>query len=224
MLAAAVAAKNMSQTHTTPSGRAGLANCGPRRLPVYFLLDFSSSPAPGFAAEAVRQVRNVTSKLELWAAQTPEDFSRAPVFYAVLVFRGAALQLQPLAPPGSYLLDDLRLDEIEPQGEPGFGAALAALQNSTEHELKMPGADNGDYQPLVFLFTDGLPVEKWQIPPVAKLFLCGIQPAPIIIPTRAGPAPDFLPLHCQAQILEQIELARRQLKLRQQMIDYPTSY
>lgn len=214
----------MSQTHTTQSGRVGLANCGPRRLPVYFLLDFSSSPAPGFAAEAVRQVRNVASKLELWVAQNPEGFNRAPVFYSILVFRGAALQLQPLAPPGRYLLDDLRLDEIEPQGEPGFGAALDALQNSSEHELKMPGADNGDHHPLVFLFTDGLPVEKWQAPPVAKLFVCGIQPAPKTIPTCAGPVPDFLPLDCQAEILEQIELARRQLKLRQQMIDYPTSY
>ena len=54
----------------------------------------------------------------------------------------------------------------------------------------MPGADNGDYYPQVFLFTDEVPAEKWIIPSSVKMFVCGIQPAPQNFQVAAGP-PDF---------------------------------
>lgn len=214
----------MNQASATPVDRVGLENCGPRRLPVYFLLDFSASAQPGFAAAAALQVQAVINQIRVLADQSREDYNRAPVFYTIIVFRNTALQLQPLAPLWTYPLEDLRLGEIETQGEPGFAAALAALQKSIKHELKMPGADNGDYYPQVFLFTDEMPVEKWKIPFSVKMCVCGIQPAPQNFQVDAGPVPDFLPLDCQKQILEKIKVSRNQLQLRQHMIDYPTNY
>jgi uncharacterized protein YegL len=204
--------------------RIGIEDCGPRRLPVYFILDCSSVPHNGFAVAAAQQVLAVVSRLNAWAIQSREEYQSAPVFYTVIVFRRQALQLQPLASPQTYRFDDLRLGDIEPYGERGFAAALAALQGSIEYELKMPGADNGDEWPLVFLFTDELPTLKLKAP-TAKLFVCGIESPPKTPPSFAGLVPEFLPLESQAQIFDKIEAARVELKKgRQQMIDYPTVY
>jgi uncharacterized protein YegL len=222
----------MSSVEIGPSVGVALENCGPRRLPLYFVLDFSGSARAGLAAGAVRQVREVVARLRSLAEQNREEYNRAPVFYTVIVFRATALQLQPLASLWAYPLDDLRLEEIETQGTSGLGAALAALRRSIEHELKMPGADSGDCTPLVLLFTDGMPTDDWEahleMLSSVKVFVCGIQPpaqSAEEFSRRIGQCiSGFLPLDCHAFIWEQIEQVRAQLRTRQQMIDYPTSY
>ena len=222
----------VSKVQTTQTGGVALENCGPRRLPLYFILDFSGSARAGLAAGAVRQVREVITQLRSLAEQNREEYNRAPVFYTVIVFRSTALQFQPLASLWAYSLDDLRLEEIETLGAPGLGTALTVLKKSIEHELKMPGADNGDCNPLVFLFTDGVPADEWEdhleVLSGIKLFVCGIEPPP---PSFAAPSQrrgqfisGFLPLNCHMLIREQIEKVRAQLRTWQQMIDYPTKY
>lgn len=199
---------------------------------MYFVLDFSGSARAGLAVGAVRQVREVITQLRSLAEQNREEYNRAPVFYTVIVFRSTALQLQPLASLWAYPLDDLRLEEIETQGATGLGTALTALKKSIEHELKMPGADNGDCTPLVFLFTDGMPADEWEnhleVLSSIKLFVCGIEPPPpnsAVLSQRSGQfISGFLPLNCHILIGEQIGKVRAQLRTRQQMIDYPTKY
>jgi uncharacterized protein YegL len=221
----------MSNTQTSQSSGVALENCGPRRLPVYFVVDFSVSAPTGFAADALRQVQTVLTKLRTQAEQDREEYDRAPIFYTVIVFRNTALQVQPLASLWAYSFGDLRLEEIQPDGSSGLGPALAALGQSFDLELKMPGADNGDFTPLVFLFTDSL-LTDWkahrQVLSNARTFICGAQaPAPgnSEFSLQARPfISDFLPLDCHARIHGQIEQARTQLRSRQQMIDYPTSY
>jgi hypothetical protein len=197
---------------------------GPRRLPVYFILDFSGGPQSGFAGVAARQIQGVIGQLESFAIDKRDDFQSAPAFYTVIVFRQNALQFHPLAPPGVYRFEDLRLDEIEPQGNPGFAAAVAALEESVEHELKMPGMDNGDNAPLIFLFTEKSPGEKWTMTADRRLFVCGSGAIPKNTPSPPADQLEFLPLECQAQIFHQIETARDKLKKDQQMMDYPTEY
>jgi hypothetical protein len=196
------------------------------------MLDFSDSASAGLAVGAVRQVKEVIAQLRSLAEQNREEYNRAPVFYTVIVFRSTALQFQPLASLWAYPLDDLRLEEIETRGAPGFGTALTALKNSIEHELKMPGSDNGDCTPLVFLFTDGMPADEWEdhleVLSGIKLFVCGIEPSPPDSTARSQQRGQFisgfLPLNCHILIGEQIEKVRAQLRTRQQMIDYPTKY
>lgn len=213
----------MSQERIIQTDGVVLKTNGPRRLPVYFILDFSGSARAGLAADAARHTREVVTQLQSQAGQNRKEYDRAPVFYTIIVFRSAALQLHPLASLWTYPLDGLLLNEIETQGASALGAALATLRESMEHELKMPGADHGDDTPLVFLFTDRFPDEEWAcIVPSVRTFVCGIRPS------TQTPSPLFisglLPFDCQAEILKQVEAARDQLKTRQQMIDYPTDY
>jgi hypothetical protein len=222
---------HVSKVQTPQTGGVVVENCGPRRLPLYFMLDFSGSASAGLAAGAVRQVREVITRLRALAEQNREEYNRAPVFYTVIVFRSTALQFQPLASLWAYSLDDLRLEEIKTQGTSGLGTALAALKKSIEHELKMPGADNGDCTPLVFLFSDGLPAGEWEdhleILSGIKLFVCGTEPPPpSSAPSQRGGQfiSGFLPLNCHMLIGEQIEKVRAQLRTWQQMIDYSTKY
>jgi hypothetical protein len=213
----------VSQANPYETTASGLNNCGPRRLPLFFLLDFSAAPRMGFAAAATEQVRRITDQLQVLAQGNRDAYLEAPVCYTVMVFRTSALQFHPMAPPGVYPFSDLRLDEIAPQGEPGFAAAFETVCGSLERELKMPGAANGDSQPLVFLFTDGIPAERWVRPPFPKLFVCGIESLPAL-PAAAGPIPAFIPIQSWADIPSLIEAERELLKPQQQMIDYPLDY
>ena len=196
------------------------------------MLDFSGSARAGLAAGAVRQVREVITRLRSLAEQNREEYNRAPVFYTVIVFRSTALQLQPLASLWAYPLDDLRLEEIGQQGAYGIRSALAALESSIDEELKMPGADSGDSTPLVFLFTDKMPPDDWTTHlgklSSVKMFVCGVQPPAQSAEEYSQPSGQFisgfLPLDCHALIWERIKEVRAQLRTRQQMIDYPTNY
>jgi hypothetical protein len=95
----------------------------------------------------------------------------------------------------------------------------------------MPGADNGDFTPFVFLFMDSLATD-WnthrRVLTAAKVFVCGIQLSTPGISECSQRThhliSGFLPLDCHAHINDQIEHARALLRGRQQMIDYPTSY
>ena len=195
---------------------------GPRRLPIYFVIDFSRAAASEVADTAVQQVEQTLNQLRSLAAQNPKEYERAPVFYTVIVFRQAALQLHPLASLWNYPFMDLRLGEIEREGDSELRSALATVNKSIEHELTTPGADNGDGVPLVLLFTEKIPTERTgQILPTMKVFVCGAQ-------SRQAPPPlyisPYLPLDGQT-LLEKIQAERGQLlKNRQQMIDYPTTY
>lgn len=211
-----------------------LATSGVRRLPLYFMLDFSCSAGRGFAESAAGQVRNILDTLRTRAQENGKAYKEAPVFYTVIAFRSTSLQLQPLAALWDYPFESLQLEKITPQGTCALGEALAALGRSIEYELKSPGADNGDGAPLVFLFIDATPSDDWihQWESVAalrvKVFVCANRLAApgsqMIRENARGIIPDFLPWGDQNQILEKIEEGRKNLKKWQQTIDYPTSY
>ena len=153
----------VSRDNPPQTSGAGLEQCGPRRLPLYFLLDFSAAPAPGVAAAAREHARQIIAHSSFWP-RTGRITRARPCIIRLLCFGHSALQLHPMAPPWAYPFAELRLEAIEPQGEPGFAAAFDAVGRSCEHELKMPGRDNGDSQPLAFLFTDCFRPERWKIP------------------------------------------------------------
>jgi hypothetical protein len=188
---------------------------GLRRLPIYFVLDFSESASPAFIGQALSQVREIVDGINVMA---DGKFASAPVFYSVIVYRANALQLCPLSPPGVYEWNELQLDQIKPDGQPGFQAAMAMLQKSIEREVK-PGVEGGDYRPLVYWFSPSVIPGAIKAPNSAGVYLCGAARSGF-----TGAWTDILPFPCSRTALDQIEKDRTDLKNKQQQMDYPTDY
>jgi uncharacterized protein YegL len=51
-----------------------------------------------------------------------------------------------------------------PEGPTPYGEALRILQKSLNNDIRpnVPGAEKGDYKPLVFVCTDGAPTDEWR--------------------------------------------------------------
>jgi len=116
-----------------------------RRLPVYILIDCSSSMR-GDAIESVDQgFRNIMAK-----------FSNDPrtadiVWFSIIVFDSTARQLMPLGPIRDYKSVRLKIG-----GSTNLGRAFRLLQDCMSREVKKQSAtQKGDRKPFVFLMSDG---------------------------------------------------------------------
>ena len=123
-----------------------------RRLPVYLLLDCSSS----MTGQPIEQVRQGLKALL-------DDLSTEPmaietVYLSVITFHSTAQQLIPLT---ELML--FKEPQIQASGTTALGAALNLLKTCLEKEVyKNTSSQKGDWKPLVFLMTDGLPTDVWQ--------------------------------------------------------------
>jgi uncharacterized protein YegL len=123
-----------------------------RRLPVYLVLDTSGS----MSGEPIEAVKNGVQVLISTLRQDPYALETA--FLSLITFDSDARQLVPLTDLSSF-----QMPEIKAAGGTSLGAALQLVADSINREVAKSTPDvKGDWKPLVFVMTDGMPTDQWQ--------------------------------------------------------------
>ena len=123
-----------------------------RRLPVYLLVDTSGS----MMGEAIEAVRNGLQMLVSALRQDPYALETA--YLSVITFDTNAKQVTPLTELMSFQIPD-----IQASGVTAMGEALSLLADCINREVQKGSAEvKGDWKPVVFLLSDGLPTDDLQ--------------------------------------------------------------
>ena len=124
-----------------------------RRLPIYFLIDISES----MVGEPIQQVEEGLATI-IQALKT-DPHALETVFVSILVFAGQPKTLVPLQEIVSF---------YPPKFPIGSGTSLSKGLGHLMHELrtnivKTTYEIKGDWKPIVFLFTDGVPTDDSKV-------------------------------------------------------------
>lgn len=139
-----------------------------RRLPVYLLLDTSGS----MTGEPIEAVKNGVQMMLHSLRQMPQALETA--YISIITFDSDAKQIIPLTDLASFQMVD-----IKASGVTSFGAALSLLADKVQTEVtKTTLEQKGDWKPMTFIMTDGVPTDDWQsgwnkLQSVYKGFLVG---------------------------------------------------
>ena len=121
-----------------------------RRLPVYLVLDTSGS----MHGEAIEAVKNGVQTLLTTLRQDPYALETA--FISVITFNTSATQIIPLTDLLSF-----KTPELVATGTTSLGEALSLTADCIEKEVVKTTYDTkGDWRPLVFIMTDGMPTDS----------------------------------------------------------------
>lgn len=123
-----------------------------RKLPVYLLLDTSTS----MRGEAIAAVRSGLDLMVSSLQQDPQALETA--WLSVITFDSEAKQVVPLTE-----LADFQAPKIDASGMTALGKALRLAADCIKREVTRSSAtEKGDWKPLVFLMTDGMPNDDWK--------------------------------------------------------------
>ena len=123
-----------------------------RRLPVYLLLDTSGS----MGGEPIEAVKNGVQIMISSLRGNPQ--AQETAYISVITFDSVANQIIPLTDLGSFQMKD-----IQATGTTALGEGLKLLSNCIDNEVtKTTPETKGDWKPLVFIMTDGVPTDSWQ--------------------------------------------------------------
>lgn len=121
-----------------------------RRLPVYFLVDVSES----MVGESIQQV-NEGMKSIVQELRT-DPYALETVYASVIAFAGKAQSVVPLTDICKFNVPNLFVGSGT-----SLGVALNFLMDDMDKKLvKNTEMEKGDWKPLVFLFTDGMPTDN----------------------------------------------------------------
>jgi uncharacterized protein YegL len=123
-----------------------------RRLPIYFLIDISES----MVGEPIQQVEEGLSTI-IQALKT-DPHALETVYVSIIVFAGQPKTLVPLQEIVSFYPPKFPIGSGTSLSK-GLGHLMYELRNNivkTTYEVK------GDWKPIVFLFTDGVPTDDTQ--------------------------------------------------------------
>ncbi len=123
-----------------------------RKLPVYLLLDTSGS----MLGEPVEAVKNGIQVMVNGLRQNPQAIET--VHLSVITFDSMARQVMPLTDIASF-----QVPEIKAGGTTALGEALELVSRCMDTEVMRTTTDRkGDWKPLVFIMTDGVPTDDWK--------------------------------------------------------------
>lgn len=121
-----------------------------RRLPVYILIDTSGSMY-GEPIEAVKNgLQVMTSSLR------SDPYALETAYISVITFSSNAKQVTPLTE-----INGFQAPAISAGGGTALGEALSLVADCADREVTKTTADvKGDWKPLVFIMTDGVPTDN----------------------------------------------------------------
>lgn len=123
-----------------------------RRLPVYLLIETSG----GMRGEKIEAVKNGLQVLVTKLRQDP--FALESVYISIITFDREPKQVLALTDLGSLQLPEIHIPESSP---PHTGRALLFLNEKLDIELiKGTSEQKGDWRPLLFILTRGIPADK----------------------------------------------------------------
>ncbi|MBU1625912.1 VWA domain-containing protein [bacterium] len=123
-----------------------------RRLPIYLLLDVSD----GMAGEPIEALEKGVQMLV--SALRDEPTAMETAYLSVITFGDTAQQVVPLTG-----VVEFELPPLNTSGARVLGSALELLCNKIDTEVTKPTPEQkGDWEPLVFILTNGQPTDDWQ--------------------------------------------------------------
>lgn len=123
-----------------------------RRLPVYLVLDCSGSMS-GEPVEAVQMALQTLVSDLLDDSQAIET-----IWLSVIIFNNKAEQIVPLTE-----IDSFQPPSLSAGGTTSLGEAINLLLKCLDNDTRASSENSkGDYEPLVFLMTDGMPTDNWE--------------------------------------------------------------
>jgi uncharacterized protein YegL len=106
--------------------------------------------------EPIEQVKNGVQMLVSALRQDPYALETA--YLSVITFDNSAQQVVPLTE-----LTAFQCPSLQASGVTGLGAALTLVAERASQEVdKTTQSTKGDWKPMVFLMTDGVPTDDWE--------------------------------------------------------------
>lgn len=123
-----------------------------RRLPIFFLIDVSES----MVGEPIEQVQDGIASIIKELRTDP--YALETVYVSILAFAGKTKKITPLIELFNFYPPKLPIG-----GGTSIGNALLFLMNDLDNSIQKTTPDiKGDWKPIVFLFTDGNPTDKYE--------------------------------------------------------------